>query len=332
MSVKTEILKILEANRDKDLSGQELADLLGVSRAAVWKAVKVLKDEGYHVAAANNRGYRLEEDSDVLSEEGIYLNLDSRYQDREIHVYKSIDSTNQEVKRRALDGAGEGLVILSEEQTAGRGRRGRSFYSPQKTGIYMSVLFRPEAERSQDVVLVTTAASVAICRAIRKVLGEEPEIKWVNDVYLRGKKVCGILTEAVSDFESGRIDTVIVGIGINYRVPDEGFPEEIKDIAGPVCRIDHTVPRNTLVAAILNELYSLYEGLSERTYMADYKKWSNVIGREVRFSTGADMTKEENWEWGTAVDIDSDGGLLVQMKNGEQRTLRTGEITLRVCK
>lgn len=324
MSVKEQVQKLLEENRDKSLSGQEIADRLGVTRAAVWKAVNALKKEGYQIEAANNRGYVLAQESDVLSESGIRMELEERYRDSEIHVYKEIDSTNQEVKRRAIDGAPERMAILSEQQSAGKGRKGRAFYSPAGTGIYMSVLFRPTVEQSKDVVLITTAASVAVCRAIRTVLGEEPEIKWVNDVYFRGKKVCGILTEAVSDFESGHIGTVVVGIGINYRVPDNGFPEEIRDIAGAVCGEDRMVPRNTLVAAILNELYSLYEGLSERTFIEDYRKLSNVIGKKVRFTSG------KSWVEAKALDVDRDGGLVVELENGEKQVLRTGEITLRL--
>lgn len=324
MSVKEQVQKLLEENRDKSLSGQEIADRLGVTRAAVWKAVNALKKEGYQIEAANNRGYVLAQESDVLSESGIRMELEERYRDSDIHVYKEIDSTNQEVKRRAIDGAPERMAILAEQQSAGKGRKGRGFYSPAGTGIYMSVLFRPTAEQSKDVVLITTAASVAVCRAIRTVLGEEPEIKWVNDVYFRGKKVCGILTEAVSDFESGHIGTVVVGIGINYRVPDDGFPEEIRDIAGAVCGEDRMVPRNTLVAAILNELYSLYEGLSERTFIEDYRKLSNVIGKKVRFTSG------ESWVEAKALDVDQDGGLVVELENGETQVLRTGEITLRL--
>lgn len=331
MSVKTEVLTLLEGSRDKDLSGQEIADQLGVTRAAVWKAVKALKEQGYRVEAANNRGYRLCDDNDVLSAEGIRPALKEEYRQREICVCRCVDSTNQEVKRRALEGAGEGLVVLAEEQTAGKGRKGRGFYSPAGTGIYMSVLFRPTVDQSKDVVLVTTAASVAVCRAIRTVLKEEPEIKWVNDVYLHGKKICGILTEAVSDFESGRIDTVVVGIGINYRIPEGGYPEELRDIVGAVCTRDQMVPRNLLASAVLNELYELYEGLSKRTYMQDYRRWSNVIGKEVRFSTGVDYDDRTDWEYGTALDIDEDGGLIVRMQNGEERILRTGEITLRTC-
>lgn len=333
MSVKTEVLKLLETHRHEDLSGQQIAEKLGVTRAAVWKAVNALKGEGYRIEAANNRGYRLDLENDVLSAEGIYPQLKKKYQEREVFVYKSIDSTNQEVKRRALDGAQEGLVVLSEEQTAGKGRRGRSFYSPPGTGIYMSVLFHPTEEQAHDVVLITTAASVAVCRAIRSLMPEEPQIKWVNDVYLRGKKICGILTEAVSDFESGRIDTVVVGIGINYHVPEEGFPEEIREVAGSVCTDEIKIPRNDLAAAVLNELYELYDGLAARTFLEDYKRWSNVLGREVRFSSGntvAEDGKKGSWQYGTAVDIDCDGGLVVRLKDGEEQVLRTGEITLRV--
>lgn len=324
MSVKTEVLTLLESSREQDLSGQDIAERLGVTRAAVWKAVKSLKEEGYKIEAVSNRGYRLMSASDVLSAEGIRLSLDEKYHDYEIEVHKCLDSTNLQVKKRSLDGAEQGLVIVAEEQTAGRGRRGRSFVSPPGTGIYFSVLFRPAPEESSDVVLITTAASVAICRGIRRVLKEEPSIKWVNDVYLRDRKVCGILTEAVSDFESGRIDTVVVGIGINYREPENGFAEEIKDIAGAVCTKEKQVPRNELVAAILNELFDLYEGLSERSFIEDYRKWSNVIGKEVKFTSG------NEWVYGTATAIDDDGGLVIQLEDGSKQVLRTGEITLRV--
>lgn len=324
LSVRQEVKKLLEANRDRSLSGQEMAEQLGVTRAAVWKAVNVLKQEGYEIEAVNNLGYRLREESDILSAEGIGLKLEEKYRQNPIFVYKKIDSTNQEVKRRALEGAEEGLVVLAEEQTAGKGRRGRSFFSPPGCGIYMSVLFRPTREQTKDVVLVTTAASVAVCRAIRGVLNEEPEIKWVNDVCLRGKKICGILTEAVSDFESGQIDLVVVGIGINYAVPEQGYPEELRDVVGAVCNDSEKIPRNVLAAAVLNELFALYDSLSDKQYIEDYRRWSNVIGKEIRFTSG------DEWADAHAVDICDDGGLLVELKNGDREILHTGEITLRV--
>ncbi len=331
MSVKQEILKLLEGNRDKSLSGQELADHLGVTRAAVWKAVTALREEGYHILASNNRGYRLREDSDVLSAEGIRLELREEYRDCPLMVYKCVDSTNLEAKRHALEGADQGLVVIAEEQTAGRGRRGREFFSPAGTGIYMSILFRPTLQESKNVVLLTTAASVAVCRAIRQTLGEKPEIKWVNDIYLRGKKICGILTEAISDFESGGIHTVVVGIGINYHMAENDFPEELRGIAGSVCTEDNMVPRNTLAAHVINELRSLYDELGDKSYLEDYRRWSNVLGKEVKFSSSSLTDGKEIWNYGLACDIDDDGGLLVRCKDGREQVLRTGEITLRIC-
>lgn len=324
MSVKTELLSILEANRGRDLSGEEMANKIGVSRTSVWKAVKALREEGYRIDAVNNRGYRLEETSDVLSAEGIRLKLDQAYQGIPIEVYKTVDSTNTQLKRRAIDGGEHGFVLLAEEQTNGKGRLGRSFYSPSGTGIYMSILLRPEFSGS-DTVLVTTAAAVAVCRAISGVMGVETQIKWVNDVYFGEKKICGILTEAISDCETGRVGSVIVGIGINYRTED--FPEEIKDRAGSV-GAKSRVPRNCVAAAVVNEFFKIYEHLMEREFMDEYRMRSNVLGKEVRF------LEKGVWYTADAVDLDADGGLVVEYGGGEgervRRTLHTGEITLRV--
>lgn len=324
MSVKTELLSILEANREKDLSGEEMANQLGVSRTSVWKAVRALRQEGYQIHAVNNRGYRLEGSNDVISAEGIRLGLKAKYQEFPIEVYKKLDSTNVELKRRALDGGMHGLTLLAEEQTGGKGRLGRSFYSPPGTGIYMSILLKPQMGGS-DAVLITTAASVAVCRGIRNVLDIEPQIKWVNDIYFEDKKVCGILTEAISDFEMGRIDTAILGIGINYRTED--FPQELGDRAGCIGQGD-LPPRNELVASILNEFWDIYEHLAERGFMNEYRMRSNVIGKEIRF------LERDKWKEARALDIDNDGGLIVEWREaGGQKVkqiLHTGEITLRI--
>lgn len=260
-----------------------------------------------------------------LSAQKIRLALSGQYKDREICVFPCLDSTNQEVKRRAKE-AEEGLVVLAEEQTAGRGRLGRRFFSPAETGIYMSVLFHPGENRQDHVVLITTAASVAVCRAIRRLTKEEPKIKWVNDIYLSGKKICGILAEAVCSPDSGQIESVVVGIGINCTRPQDGFPEELREVAGVVGRNGQMVSRNLLAAAVLEELWEIYENLKDRTFMEDYRRWSCVLGREVRFTSGT------VWESATAVDVDEDGSLIVQSEQGEKWVLRTGEITLRLEK
>lgn len=321
MSVKKELLKILEKNREKDLSGQELADRLMVSRTAIWKAMKELREEGYQIEAVNNRGYRLAGETDILSEEGIRLELTNEAV-KEVAVFRTIDSTNLEVKRRALQGEKEGLVVISESQTAGRGRLGRSFYSPLGTGIYFSILLEPKLNAT-DAILLTTAASVAVVRAIRRVTDLEPSIKWVNDVYLGDKKVCGILTEAMTDFETATIQYIILGIGINYKEPPEGFPEEVKDIAGALVDGKEKIPRNRLVAAVLDEFFTIYEELPDRHFMEDYRRWSNVLNQDVKY------LEKDIWHFAKAVGIDDDGGLIVRDKDGKEKVLKTGEITLR---
>lgn len=324
MSVKTELLSILEADRERDLSGEEIAGRLGVSRTSVWKAVKALREEGYQIAAVNNRGYRLQDTTDILSVEGIRVELEPPLRTLPIEVHKCVDSTNDELKRRALDGGGHGLVLLAEQQTSGKGRLGRQFYSPAGTGIYMSILLKPQLGGS-DAVLITTAASVAVCLGIRNVLGLELQIKWVNDVYLGDKKICGILTEAISDCELGRVDSVIVGIGINYRTED--FPEELKLRAGCI-GMGNTVPRNRIVAAVLSEFFRIYENLTEREFLEEYRRRSNVIGKEIRF------LEQGSWQEARAVDIDGDGGLVVEYTEESggrvRRILHTGEISVRV--
>lgn len=324
MSVKAEVLAILEANREKSISGEELASRLQVSRTSIWKAIKALREEGYEIEAANNRGYCLCQTSDILNEEGIRLHLEGLAADYPLEVHKVLDSTNTECKRRVIEGAPHGLTILAEEQTAGRGRLGRDFYSPAKTGIYMSILVHPSMDGS-DAMLLTTAASVAVCRGLTKVLPVEPQIKWVNDIYLNGKKVCGILTEAISNFEMGKIDAVIVGIGINYRT--EEFPEDIKDRAGAV-ETTSAIPRNQLVAAVLNAFWEIYEHIGDREFIKEYRRRSMVLGKDIC------ILEKGQWKEAKAVDVNDDGGLVIQIENSDgsigQRVLQTGEITLRL--
>ena len=227
MSVKQSVLQALEENRKICISGEQLAKTLNISRSSVWKAIKSLKDEGYCIAATTNKGYRLETGSDVLSYEGMLPWLAPQNKNLTIKVYKTIGSTNQVAKKMAIDGEAQGTVIISEEQTQGRGRMGRSFFSPAKSGIYMSLILRPNVY-AHEAVLVTTAASVGVCRAIEKVTDKNPQIKWVNDIFLDDKKICGILTEAVTNFETGLVECVIIGIGLNFRLPEENFPAGIK--------------------------------------------------------------------------------------------------------
>ena len=225
MSTKSKLLEVLEANKGGYISGEELAAKLEVSRTAVWKAVKNLREEGYQIRAVTNKGYALEEENDILSSEGIRQWL--HHKGAEVEVWKEIPSTNQRLKQAAVEKKlPSGSFVAAESQNAGKGRRGRTFYSPKGSGLYLSVLLYP-SKTAHESLEITAAAAVAVCRAVEKCCGVSLGIKWVNDLYLGEKKVCGILTEAVTDFETGDIEFVVVGIGLNLYEPKEGFPKEI---------------------------------------------------------------------------------------------------------
>ena len=191
MSIKSNILKELEKNKDKLISGSKLAKNLNVSRTSIWKYIEELREEGYEIKAIPNKGYSLSSKNDLISAEGISNYLKENHMSISIHTFKSVTSTNEIAKQLALEGAPHGTVVIAEEQTAGKGRMGRSFYSPSKSGIYMSIILRPNLKVC-DSVLVTTAASVAICKAIENITNIKAQIKWINDIVINYKKVCGI--------------------------------------------------------------------------------------------------------------------------------------------
>lgn len=321
MSLKNEVLHILEQNKGKSISGQAIADNLGVSRTAVWKSINLLKEEGYIINGVSNKGYSLSPTSDVLSTEGIMMYIKDEFKDISIKVYKTIDSTNTEAKLYAMQNAEHGTVIVSEEQTLGRGRMGRTFYSPSQSGIYMSIILKPDLNIA-DSVLITTAAATAVCMAIDKFTDFEPQIKWVNDIYIDNKKICGILTEAVTDVENGTINSIIVGIGVNVNATD--FPDELKDTAGSIFTSHKTkYIRNRLAAEIINNILDVCGNLSKRKFLEFYRDRSMIIGEKIRY------LKNDQWFEGYAHDIDELGGLIVFHDDGHKEVLNSGEVTVR---
>lgn len=319
MNTKKEVLNILKRAGGKAVSGESIAEKLGISRTAVWKAIRSIKDDGYSVGAKTNSGYVLDVFSDVLDKDDIARRLDDRSLKDKIYVYKTLESTNLTAKKMAVDGAEKNTVVIANEQTNGRGRLGRKFYSPSDTGLYISIILRPGV-KGDLAVLYTTAASVEVCRAIEKVCGVYPQIKWVNDIYLNGKKICGILTEAVMDFESAMVESLIVGIGVN--VGAGAFPEDVAEIAGAISNGgEKKFSRNTLAAEIINGVAGIESKLSSGGYIDEYKRRSMVIGKRIRIvGTGETVT---------AKDIDDMGGLVVENDGGEIKTLSTGEISIR---
>lgn len=322
MTVKSRLLELLEQRKGETLSGERLAEELACTRAAVWKAVKSLREEGYTIEAGPNKGYMLARDSNRLSVEGMRLYLsDSQVS---VKIYEQLNSTNQAAKKAAFSGeAGHGSFVVALEQTAGRGRRGRSFYSPKDTGLYLSVVLEPE-ETLKESLLITTAAATAVYKAVRKVCGVSLDIKWVNDLYRNGKKVCGILTQAVTDFESGDIEFAIVGIGLNLYVEQEELPQELSGVAGGIFDTRQEAEgtdRNRLAAEIVN---ALLEETKELRLSREYVEHNMVPGRKIEISDGG------NTRMARALSICEDGRLLVEEEDGTQNRLSYGEVSLRV--
>ena len=216
------------AAQDGFISGELLAERLGVSRSAGWKAVGELRAEGCRIEAAQNRGYALRDPGSRLSAGRIQALLRGRAADCRVLVERAVDSTNDELKRRAAAGCPTGTVLVAERQTGGKGRLGRSFYSPPRGGLYMSLLLRPALPAS-ECMAVTACTAVAVAVAAEQICGRRAEIKWVNDIMMDGKKLCGILTEGALSAETGLFDYLVVGIGVN--VASAGFPEELREVA-----------------------------------------------------------------------------------------------------
>lgn len=258
----------------------------------------------------------------TLSKEEIKAQLLEKNKGIGVCVYDTIDSTNDEAKRQWKENKKAPCLFVSDEQTGGRGRRGRSFYSPKGTGIYMSLLLQP-ATGLEDAVHITTATAVIVARHIRAFTGVDIGIKWVNDLYLADKKVCGILTEAIMEPDMTEPPAVVVGIGINLST--EVFPEELTEIAGGLGFKGEMASVNSLIAQITDDLLEFADNMQDCTYVEEYRKMSIVLGREIRYNEGDVLMRAR------ALDIDSEGGLMVELPDGSVKVLKTGEITVRLA-
>ncbi len=322
MNVKSELLATL-ANAGGDyISGAALADKLGVSRNAVWKAVKSLEADGFSISSVTSKGYKLNEDNNKLSADLITPYLTTKEMGRSIHVLEEVDSTNNIVRELETEKAPNGVTVVAEHQTAGKGRIGRSFVSPQGTGLYMSVLVRPHFDL-EFAPMITAAAACAAAEAVEELCGSRVMIKWVNDLYMNGKKICGILTEASLGLEMHELDCATIGIGINVRSIGRDFDSELKKRATSI--EDETgvkVDRNRLCAAVLNRLEPYLGKISDRSFLKAYREREMLTGNMITAVVGNEKLM------GEALGIDDNANLIIRLPYGEIKYLSSGEANM----
>ena len=325
--LKDKVLRALEENRGVRFSGSRLAEELGVSRAAIWKAVSALRADGLQIDAMPGGGYQLAAEDDSLTAAGISRLLETRTLGRDLIVVPEIGSTNTAIKQQYAATHREGFTLIAAQQSAGRGRLGRTFFSPPEGGLYLSVLLRPRLPLEQ-LGFLTIAAAVAVCRAIEATCGFLPGVKWVNDILMKGKKICGILTEAGIEGETGMIDYAVVGIGINLRLDPAALPGEVLAVAAALADFTDAPPRRAvLAAAVLRELELTYESLvagESETLRASYRALLCCLDRPVRVLSPAGSYDA------ICRDVGAQGGLIVEREGGQMVTLTSGEISIRL--
>ena len=266
------------------------------------------------------------ENIDILSEKGIEKYLLPQSMKKimpSLTVLSETESTNTLLKKMASEGAAEGTIIIADRQTGGRGRMGRSFYSPEGTGIYMSILLRPEDMKPAEALKVTTMAAVAACDVVEEVCGKNAMIKWVNDIIVDGRKTMGILTEASFGVHNN-IEYAVLGIGINAYAPEDGFPEEIEKIAGAVFDDKKEDGRNMLAASFIKHFFDYYEERDNSDYSKRYREKSLAIGREIR------VLSSEGEKRALAMDVDDECRLIVKYPDETIEKLSSGEISIRL--
>lgn len=315
MNVKTEVLHALIDNPDQYISGVKLANEFNCSRMAICKAVASLQQEGYAIESSKRLGYKLSSRSDVLSK--VSLEKDINIDGFKVFFYPEIDSTNKKAKELLISGEQTPFVVVAETQVAGRGRLGRSFSSPFG-GIYFSIALSGGDVSNPD--LITTSASLAVSRAMERLSGQKTDIKWVNDLYLNGKKVTGILTEGLVNIEQGGLEHVVIGIGVNLFVKPEQFPAEIQKIATSFYP-DGKCPfsRSEAIAACVREVVNI----QKEDFLHEYREKCFVLGKEL-FVHRSGCVREAK-----ALSIDDHGHLVVQYQDDSIEALSSGEVSLK---
>lgn len=321
---KANVLALLRENEPEFISGEEICRKLGISRTAVWKHIRTLRQEGYGIDAAPRSGYRLLAVPDRLYAQEIIKDLDTGFIGQTIYHYGRIGSTTREARELAAGGSPGGTLVVAEEQTGGRGRLGRGWFSPAGMGIWCSLVLRPEIDPAKAPP-VTMLTAVAVSAAVEKVAGVRPGIKWPNDLLMRGRKLCGILTEM--DAEMEKVNFLVVSIGINVNIPGDIFPEELKEATTSLyLETGRRVSRQDLLKQILREFEERYLTWLDAGFGPVLEEWKErcvTLNCPVKVST-----PRESWE-GWAEDVDSGGALILRMPDGSRQTFMAGEVSLR---
>jgi len=315
------ILKLLREHAPGFVSGEEMSRQLGVTRTAIWKRVNTLKKLGYNIEASRRLGYCLLQSPDLLSPAEVRPFLRTRWIGKTIHYYRTVDSTNAQAYQLALRGAGEGEIVVAESQEKGRGRLGRHWFSPPFRNLYLSVILRPKMPPHQ-APLITLMAAVATAEAIEKTSGLHPMMKWPNDLLMKGRKLAGLLNEIHS--ETDRIHFVILGIGVNLNTDERTFSKEIRTFATSLKReTGKTVSRKIFLQHLLQALekwYDVFHRQGGSPILQAWRNWAQVGGRQVRITSfGEQIT-------GKAVDVDSDGALILETANGQRKRIVAGDV------
>lgn len=315
---------MLKDSGDEFVSGEKISEALGISRAAVWKYINAIKEDGYKVQGVSRKGYRVIDSPDVLTFEEIKHLLNTKYIGKNIIYYDSIDSTNTKAKELAEAGAEHGTVIISEEQRSGRGRLGRSWVSPKYKGIWMSIILRPNII-TENISQITLLGAAAVSKAIME-MGIKTGIKWPNDIVINGKKICGILTEMSGEID--HINYLVMGIGINVNLKEEDIPEELKDIATSLNLEAHkSLNRKILLASVLNIFEELYSDFVQSGNIKECieicRKNSVLIGKEIQLVNRGKVTTAK------AIDISNKGELVIENHQGVLQYIVSGEVSIK---
>ena len=322
--MREKVIKAILDSGENFMSGEQLSKKLGISRTAVWKHINALREEGYNIESVNKKGYRLaEKPDDILSSENIAYNLPTEFIGKKVIHLDTVGSTNDYAKEIGNKVSG-GTLIISEQQTKGKGRLGRVWKSKSGDGIWMSLIIKPKIEPYKTPFL-TLVAGASVVKALSN-LGVEASIKWPNDIIVHNKKICGILTELSAEME--RVNYVVIGIGINIKTID--FPDEIKEKATSLYKEGYKLSRVDIVRQFCIEFEKLYKGYildgNKQDTLELCRKYSAIIGKQVY------VIKNNKRELVKCIDINENGNLIVKEKNGEIQEIMSGEVSIRGVK